>query len=603
MSSDCAGRGTRRRDESLLEGKTVHIPDVLADPEYTLTEAPELGGFRTMLGVPLLREGDADRRDACWRAPWCGRSRDKQIELVTTFADQAVIAIENVRLFDEVQARTRELTEALEQQTATSEVLQVISSSPGELEPVFQAMLANATRICEAKFGDLYLYENGDVPHRRAAWRAARVCRVHRATRRIRAAARRARSIGCVADQTGRPDRRLRPSGQHRARALRTTLAELRARIDRRVPMLKEDELIGAIAIYRQEVRPFTDKQIELVSNFADAGGHRHREHAAAQRAAAHRDLRIAAAADRHRRRAQGHQPLDLRSAGGARHAGRIGGAAVRGGQCAIIVRRRRESTVVAAHNGFRPSSTSTCNDIRSLRRGDTSTWRDRCWRAAPSTSPIFWPIRNTPGVRRQRSAGFRTMLGVPLLREGSADRRHRSMTQRRCALHRQADRAGHDLRRPGGDRDRERAAVRRGAGAHPRAHRGAGAADRDLGGAAASSAARPAICKPVFEACWTTRRASARPNSALLFRSRRRSTSRRRLGNDAAAAVRRVPVGASPFSPGRGSSGRPRVAERKQVVHIPDCAGRSRVHRGTHRADGWRAHRTLLGVPLLRKE
>ena len=87
---------------------------------------------------------------------------EKQIELVTTFADQAVIAIENVRLFDEVQARTRELSEALEQQTATSEVLQVISSSPGELEPVFETMLENATRICEAKFGNLCIYE-GDA--------------------------------------------------------------------------------------------------------------------------------------------------------------------------------------------------------------------------------------------------------------------------------------------------------------------------------------------------------------------------------------------------------------------------------------------------------
>src|SRR5437667_8362383 len=86
---------------------------------------------------------------------------DREIELVTTFADQAVIAIENVRLFDEVQARTRELSEALEQQTATSEVLAVISSSPGDLEPVFHAMLENATRICAAKIGILFRYEKG----------------------------------------------------------------------------------------------------------------------------------------------------------------------------------------------------------------------------------------------------------------------------------------------------------------------------------------------------------------------------------------------------------------------------------------------------------
>ena len=106
-------------------------------------------GLRTILSAPMLRESE------CIGAIVLRRKEvrpftDKQIALLQTFADQAVIAIGNVRLFDEVQARTRELAESLEQQTATSEVLQIISSSPGELEPVFQTMLENATRVCGA---------------------------------------------------------------------------------------------------------------------------------------------------------------------------------------------------------------------------------------------------------------------------------------------------------------------------------------------------------------------------------------------------------------------------------------------------------------------
>jgi PAS domain S-box-containing protein len=148
------GRGSVAR-RVLEEGKTVHVPDVLADPEYTYLEAQKLVGFRSALGVPLLREGSPIGVVLVMRRspqPF----NQKQIELVETFADQAVIAIENVRLFDEVQTRTRELSESLEQQTATSEVLKVISSSPGELEPVFDAMLESATRICEAKFGNYF---------------------------------------------------------------------------------------------------------------------------------------------------------------------------------------------------------------------------------------------------------------------------------------------------------------------------------------------------------------------------------------------------------------------------------------------------------------
>ena len=136
---------------ALLEGQVVHIPDVRVPRDHIWAKAQRFGGFRTMLGVPMLREGVP--------IGVLGLSRsavqpftDKQIELVQNFANQAVIAIENARLLNE-------LRESLQQQTATADVLKVISSSPGDLEPVFDAMLANAVRICEAKFGTLFRTE------------------------------------------------------------------------------------------------------------------------------------------------------------------------------------------------------------------------------------------------------------------------------------------------------------------------------------------------------------------------------------------------------------------------------------------------------------
>jgi GAF domain-containing protein/DNA-binding response OmpR family regulator len=253
-----------------IGGRLVHIPDVLADPEFTRHDAQEIGGFRAVLGVPLLRQGNAIGVIFLSRTepqPFTA----KQIELVQTFADQAVIAIENVRLFDEVQARTRELSEALEQQTATSEVLQVISSSPGELQPVFDAMLANATHICDASYGAMWLCE-GD---------AFRTAAIHGALPSAFIEQWRNKTLF----QLG-PDvlavRALRSRHPVQVSDLRESLAYLSGdplpvavvelagvRSIVAVPMFRDDEPVGVIAIFRREIKPFTDKQIELVQNFA----------------------------------------------------------------------------------------------------------------------------------------------------------------------------------------------------------------------------------------------------------------------------------------------------------------------------------------------
>src|SRR5215468_8150555 len=151
---------------AVVDRKPVHVLDLTAaGDEFPAGRADALRlGHRTILSVPLLREDEAIGSLSLRRTE-VRLFTDKQIELATTFADQAVIAIENTRLLSELRQRSRELSESLEQQTATSEVLRIISRSPAELEPVFQAILANATRLCGAKFGSLALYD-GEVVHR-----------------------------------------------------------------------------------------------------------------------------------------------------------------------------------------------------------------------------------------------------------------------------------------------------------------------------------------------------------------------------------------------------------------------------------------------------
>ena len=253
---------------AILDRAIVHVPDVLEDPEYS-HELALAGGWRAVLAVPLLRDGNPVGALTVAKAEPIPFS-DRQVQLLNTFADQALVAIENVRLFETEQQRTRELSEALEQQTATSEVLKVISSSPGELTPVFEAMLANAVRICAAKFGTMFLREGDafrtvalhNAPSAYAELRRRNpVIHPHPSSALSRlVATRQVIHINDILVDQGYLDGAPSSVAVFKTAGARTLVV---------VPMLKENELIGAILIYRQEVRPFTDKQIELVKHFA----------------------------------------------------------------------------------------------------------------------------------------------------------------------------------------------------------------------------------------------------------------------------------------------------------------------------------------------
>ena len=251
----------------VLDAKSVHLIDLQADPNPELVNRSRSGNIRTLLGVPLQRESMPIGVLLLHRTivqPFT----DEEIGLAETFADQAVIAIENVRLFEAEQQRTRELSELLEQQTATSEVLRVISGSPGELEPVFNAMLENAARICEAQFGLLNLYDGSafrnvalhNTPPQFAR-RLGEIIHPHPESGLAQVA--RTRQIVHI------DDIRTRQPYLDGDKAVVNLVDLGGARTVVLVPMLNEGKLIGAISIYRQEVRPFTDKQIELIQNFA----------------------------------------------------------------------------------------------------------------------------------------------------------------------------------------------------------------------------------------------------------------------------------------------------------------------------------------------
>jgi GAF domain-containing protein len=249
---------------TVLEGKVIHIPDAQSDPEYTMTELIKLDPFRTMLGVPLLREGNTIGVITLTRAMMRPFTK-QEIQLVTTFADQAVIAIENVRLFDEVEARTRELSESLQQQTATADVLKVISRSTFDLPAVLQTLVESAARLCDADRTNITREKNGAF-YRAEAYAFSPEFQEY--VKDVPIEAGRGSAFGRALLE-GRvvhiPDVLADPEytyleGQ-RLGGYRTVLT---------VPMLREHVPVGVLSLTRSEVRPFTDKQVELATTFAD---------------------------------------------------------------------------------------------------------------------------------------------------------------------------------------------------------------------------------------------------------------------------------------------------------------------------------------------
>jgi signal transduction histidine kinase len=257
------GRGSAAA-RSIVSGAVEHIPDVRADPDYEHGHTAKIINYRSIVAVPMLKD-DRPIGAITVARPQAGTFPDGQIELLKTFADQAVIAIENVGLFEAEQARTRELTESLEYQTATSEVLGVISRSPSQLQPILDTIVEIAVRLCQAENAVIFKLEEGKF--RLAAARSANAehlefllrdpPRLDRGSVAGRAA------LECapihIRDVTLDPDYAM--WGAQRLGKYRTMLG---------IPLLREGVPIGAIVLHRSLVRPYTGKEIELVTTFAD---------------------------------------------------------------------------------------------------------------------------------------------------------------------------------------------------------------------------------------------------------------------------------------------------------------------------------------------
>jgi GAF domain-containing protein len=407
----------------MMAAKTVlHVDDLARDERYThqrdqtIVAGVELAGVRTFVAVPMLKDNEPIGALVVYRQE-VHPFTDKQIELVKNFAAQAVIAIENARLLNELRQRTADLTEALGQQTATADVLRVISSSPGELQPVFTAMLANATRLCDAPFGNLFLCEGENLrlvashhpTSAHAEWWSAGTLIALRDEPTI-PVARMVRSKNIVHVTDMRTDR------AYIERVPRTVVfvesAGIRTLIA--VPMLKEDELIGGILIYRQEVRAFTDKQIALVQNFAaqaviaieNARLLNELRQSLEQQTATAEVLRVISSS-----------PTNVQPVFDS-----IAESAVRlcGGQFSFVVRFDGKVMEFASHFGLSAEGLDAFRSMMPMPAGeDTASGRAILRRTVVEVPDI--EVDDAYGLRAQvlaRAATYRSIVAVPLLHE-----------------------------------------------------------------------------------------------------------------------------------------------------------------------------------------